>query len=437
MNVKNTLSKRTKIWLVCLGENLLRLMAYLDKNILSYSGRSLKPIRTVVFLCVLLCGFATVAQNTNIPIDKQDTIVFRFAPKRLMFWADYKGNAASIDSLMQLVREIKPLIVTGEVELGVMGFCSSYDSLPENLAAAKNRSNQVKSYLIVYEGLKEDHFRTTNVAQMWHGMSDVTALVCLPRNPKPVTPQNVQPEVGAEPADSLCNVVQPSAPEITAAPEQELPPVEPESLHPDLQEELPQSGTIKDEPSQSEMPADSLRPEVVEGLPSVSVQPRYPWAIKTNLLYWAATVANIGVEYSFGDHYSIDLPVVYSPYTVARNYRLRFLVVQPEFRYWLKTPMKGHFFGVHLHAGIFNIAVNDRNRYQSPDGFYGAGLSYGYMLPFSRHWAAEFTIGAGYVYTKYDTFYNISNGARFEKGLTYNYWGLTKAGVSLIYRFGK
>ena len=31
-----------------------------------------------------------------------------------------------------------------------------------------------------------------------------------------------------------------------------------------------------------------------------------------------------------------------------------------------------------------------------PDGYYhGAGLSYGYVLPFARHWAAETTVGAG------------------------------------------
>ena len=92
---------------------------------------------------------------------------------------------------------------------------------------------------------------------------------------------------------------------------------------------------------------------------------------------------------------------------------------------------------MHLHIGAFNLAVGDSNRYRSPDGFYGAGLSYGYMLPFARHWAAEFTIGAGYVRTKYDVYYNIPNGARFEKGVPYNYWGLTKAGISLVYRFGK
>ena len=177
--------------------------------------------------------------------------------------------------------------------------------------------------------------------------------------------------------------------------------------------------------------------EALEGMMFDPVRPLYRWAIKTNVAYLAATVANLGVEYSFGDHYSIDLPIIYSPYTVARDYRLRFLAVQPEFRYWLKAPMKGHFFGVHLNIGAFNIAVDNKNRYQSPDGFYGVGLSYGYVLPFARHWAAEFTVGAGYVHTKYDTYYNIPNGARFEKGRAYNYWGLTKVGINLLYRFGK
>lgn len=152
--------------------------------------------------------------------------------------------------------------------------------------------------------------------------------------------------------------------------------------------------------------------EALEGMMFDPVRPLYRWAIKTNVAYLAATVANLGVEYSFGDHYSIDLPIIYSPYTVARDYRLRFLAVQPEFRYWLKAPMKGHFFGVHLNIGAFNIAVDNKNRYQSPDGFYGVGLSYGYVLPFARHWAAEFTVGAGYVHTKYDTYYNIGTVAK-------------------------
>ena len=72
-----------------------------------------------------------------------------------------------------------------------------------------------------------------------------------------------------------------------------------------------------------------------------------------------------------------------------------------------------------------------------PTVFYGIGLSYGYVLPLTCRWAAEFTIGAGYVHTKYDSYYNIPNGARYEKGIHHNYWGLTKVGIGLAYRFGK
>ena len=322
-----------------------------------------------------------------------------------MFWADYKGNAAAIDSLTRSIRQHKFSIESGDIKVRVLGFCSSYDSFKKNLAIAKNRSNQIKSYFIVHEGLKEDHFRTTNSTQRWRGMTDVIAVAYMSPNAKIDTVPDILSERDVVPSDSL-----------------------------------PGNGKSENRP-ESEIPESSVAPDMSDKAPeemlSVPGRPSYRWAVKTNVAYLAATVANLGVEYSFGDHYSVDLPVIYSPYTVARKYRLRFLAIQPEFRYWLKIPMQGHFFGVHLNIGAFNIAVDKEKRYQSPDGFYGAGLSYGYALPFARHWAAEFTLGAGYVHTKYDTYYNIPNGARFEKGQSYNYWGLTKVEINLVYRFGK
>lgn len=160
------------------------------------------------------------------------------------------------------------------------------------------------------------------------------------------------------------------------------------------------------------------------------------WAIKSNALYLAAGVTNIGGEYAFHPHWSVDLPLVYSPYTLARTYRMRFLYIQPEARYWLDRPMKGHFFGVHLHAGVFNVSLDNRNRYQSEKGFHGAGISYGYAMPLSRRWSMEFTVGVGYAFTKYCTYYNVPNGIRYEKDLPYHYWGLTKLGLNFVYRFG-
>lgn len=156
--------------------------------------------------------------------------------------------------------------------------------------------------------------------------------------------------------------------------------------------------------------------------------------IKTNIPYWALVVPNLGVEVRLADHWSLDIPVLYSPFTVAKAYRFRVLAVQPSVRYWLKPQMKGHFFGIHLTGGQFNISVNDRQRFQDTDGAWGAGIDYGYSLDFNRHWGMEFNIGVGYIWSRYDIFYNIDNGARYDTS-TLNYFGITRLGISIFYQF--
>ena len=157
-------------------------------------------------------------------------------------------------------------------------------------------------------------------------------------------------------------------------------------------------------------------------------------AVKTNLAGWGMALANIGVEVALSTHVSLDLPFYYSGWDVSSKHALRGFLVQPEARYWLKGTGRGHFFGLHAHAGWFNLKW-DRDRYQYADRpALGAGISYGYLLPFAHHWGAEFTLGAGYTNLKYDTFYNIAEGARIDTR-TRNYWGITRVGISLIYHF--
>lgn len=174
--------------------------------------------------------------------------------------------------------------------------------------------------------------------------------------------------------------------------------------------------------------------ETINIVEAVSVKYPCKMAVKTNVALLAAGVSNLGVEFSFGNHFSIDIPVVYSPYVIKHDYRLQVVALQPEFRYWLKEPMRGHFFGVHGSVGAFNIALDDRTRYQDAGPLWGVGVSYGYSLPLARHWCAEFTIGGGYVNVGYDAFYNIANGVQFDSG-TKHYWGVTRLGINLVYKF--
>ena len=95
--------------------------------------------------------------------------------------------------------------------------------------------------------------------------------------------------------------------------------------------------------------------------------------------------------------------------------------------------MKGHFLGVHVTGAAFNFATDKQFRYQDTDGAWGAGIDYGYAVKFSRHWGMEFNIGVGYLWTKYETYYNIENGASCGTE-TLNYFGITRLGISLIYK---
>lgn len=157
-------------------------------------------------------------------------------------------------------------------------------------------------------------------------------------------------------------------------------------------------------------------------------------ALKTNIAYDAIAVPNLAFEIQCSKHISVELPVMFSGWDISSEHAVRTFAIQPEGRWWLKKAGTGHFFGVHAHMALFNVKW-DENRYQNTGRpLLGAGVSYGYKLPFSRHWGAEFTLGAGYANMKYDTYYNIDNGAKIETK-SRNYWGITRVGLSLSYHF--
>lgn len=161
-------------------------------------------------------------------------------------------------------------------------------------------------------------------------------------------------------------------------------------------------------------------------------------AVKTNLLGDAALCANLGVEIGLGQHWSLDVPVWYSPYDITDGWRIRLLATQPEVRYWLKDAGEGHYFGVHATVAGFNVSLGGDYRYQDPNhAAFGAGIGYGYAfhLDKSRHWSMEAQIGAGYICYEYIKFHNTGrNGAEVSRGKG-TYWGVTRAGFAVAYKF--
>ena len=194
-------------------------------------------------------------------------------------------------------------------------------------------------------------------------------------------------------------------------------------------------------------PVTDLTQEAYEHLVPIPFTPEEPThrrvvLLKSNLLAVAAAlVANLGFEVELAQHWSLDVPVYYSPYDLFKETRkVRLLATQPEVRYWFSEVSKCHFIGLHTHVAGFNVALNDHGRYQDPNhALWGMGLSYGYALPFGKdkRWGAEFTLGFGFADYKYDTYENIGirPGQLMHSSDSKCYWGVTRAAVTLSYKW--
>ena len=168
--------------------------------------------------------------------------------------------------------------------------------------------------------------------------------------------------------------------------------------------------------------------------------PRF--AIRTNILYDLTTSVNLGAEVKLWRKMTLDVPFTLNPWTYNKeeNTKFKFLLFQPELRYWTCEAFNGQFFGLHGHYAYYNAGHLPRpfsdtmNQYRFEGQLAGVGISYGYHWLMSPRWSIEAEIGAGYARLWYDK-YPCKSCARLFTSENKNYWGLTRAGISLIYLF--
>ena len=168
----------------------------------------------------------------------------------------------------------------------------------------------------------------------------------------------------------------------------------------------------------------------------------WQFGIKTNLLYWATTTPNLGVEVATGKKHTAQVFFGLNPWKQSGgdHSSLRHWMVMPEYRYWFNQNFEGWFLGVHALGGQYNVGgvkfpfgllkgLRD-HRYE---GWYaGGGITAGKQWILSRHWNLEASIGLGYIHTKYDKFECGTCGEKI-KSAHKNYVGPTKVALSLIY----
>lgn len=383
-----------------------------------------KKIISCLIIGFILCSSlkAQTLQEGNKGTVSDSTFVFHYPPCIQMFKADYKSNRQTL----QLLKKRLQTFSKGKDTLYVNGYSGECDNDSRNRRTAFHRCNNLKGFLINYYGLRERDFKTVNTP---HNHPDLGDIVVISYSSLPLLKQMEEDVSKFLPAEK-----EQKTEEITpVVVEKETEPVREEQ---EIKEEI-QQAEQQATPVQQEVKSDLERTDqpmqTDKSVSAPQTSSRYV-AVKTNLAAWAGTIMNLAADVQVSEHFSVELPVLWCPWYVSDKHAVKTFTIQPEARYWLSKPGKGHFFGVHAHVGWFNVKWN-RDRYQDTDRpLLGAGISYGYLLPFNAHWAGEFTLGAGYANMRYDTYYNIDNGARIDTR-TKNYWGITRVGLSVVYRF--
>ncbi|WP_455625490.1 DUF3575 domain-containing protein [Parabacteroides sp.] len=163
-------------------------------------------------------------------------------------------------------------------------------------------------------------------------------------------------------------------------------------------------------------------------------------AVKTNGLAWATTTPNLGFEAALSERYTLQIFGSYNPFTLKENHKLKHWLVQPELRWWARQAFRGHFVGLHVIGGEFNAGgiklpfdlLSDLATYRYEGGGFGGGLSYGYQWRLGKRWGVEASVGFGYARLNYDKYPCEKCGEKIGEEKK-NYWGPTKAAISIIY----
>ena len=183
-------------------------------------------------------------------------------------------------------------------------------------------------------------------------------------------------------------------------------------------------------------------------LPQPSRKPFY-MAVKTNLLYDAALIPNIGVEFHLKNNWSLSAGWMYGWWKKDRiHWYWRAYGGDIAVRKWLgkkaqEKPLQGHHLGIYGQVLTYDFETGGRGYMGGEPGGtlfdranFAGGVEYGYSLPIRRRLNLDFTLGIGYLGGKYYEYKPIDDCYVWQATKQRHYFGPTKLEVSLVWLLG-
>ena len=221
-------------------------------------------------------------------------------------------------------------------------------------------------------------------------------------------------------------------------------------------EEIPAVSQEKAEPQDTVILRDTveravmIRDTVEVPVPAANIPNPFYMGLKTNLLYDALLVPNIGVEFYLGKGWSAGGSWMYSWWKNDRRHRYwRAYGGEIGLRKYFGSraadkPLCGHHAGLYGQMFTYDFEFGGKGYMGGKPGGslweksnYIVGLEYGYSLAIARRLNLDFSLGMGYWGGTYYVYTPMDGHYVWEETRTRHWFGPTKAEVSLVWLLGR
>lgn len=158
------------------------------------------------------------------------------------------------------------------------------------------------------------------------------------------------------------------------------------------------------------------------------------FALKTNLLYYAALMPNVELEWRFNKRWSVAIDGDIAWYGGGvRKYRLAYVTPEVRYRFLSREAWRGMYVGIFIGPGLYDLE-NGGTGYEGEGVM--TGVSLGYAWPIAKRLSLEAGIGVGYLYTRYKEYEPMDGHYLYQRTKDLNYFGPLRLRLSLVWRFG-
>ena len=185
-------------------------------------------------------------------------------------------------------------------------------------------------------------------------------------------------------------------------------------------------------------------------VPMDNVPKPFYMGLKTNLLYDALLVPNVGVEFYLGKNWTVGANWMYSWWSRDRKHRYwRMYGGEMAVRKYFggaaeRKPLTGHHLGVYGQIFTYDFETGGHGYMGGKPGGtlwdkmnYAAGIEYGYSLPVARRLNLDFVIGLGYWGGTYYEYLPMDNHYVWQATRQRHWFGPTKAEISFVWLLGR